>query len=210
MGQWKAAYYDAIEAYLLRSIEATLKDPELGPEHLKSTHNLWRADYWTRLWILQEVVLARSVVFLLGPVVLAWHTLRKLTWHLFSPAPSNHPLCEYVIPLIQLRHDHERGIKTAKNLGLLCLTEGIKRSCSLPHDAIYALLPLASESSLIVDYSLPIEVVIRNVLCLDLHAFPRQVERYHKFINTLAQRFHFQQDETLDPSIRWGPPIPKV
>ncbi|GIZ37586.1 hypothetical protein CKM354_000102900 [Cercospora kikuchii] len=107
--------------------------------------------YWTRLWIKQEVVLAKDIWFLYGNCVAHWKDLRLARFSrrdrprqprgVPSHAGPGQPTSELMTSLLNLR-----ALKT-RNLGLPELVRRFKDAeCYDPRDRIYALLSLVDSS----------------------------------------------------------------
>ncbi|KAI1738198.1 heterokaryon incompatibility protein-domain-containing protein [Xylaria scruposa] len=153
----------------LRSISDTISQDEIN--HLTA---LFDRPYWDRLWVVQELVLARDVQFVCGPEYLPWVAVDRF----FRCRPSDglmpFDLLPPVLrePVYRLRHIwHAREIKTGgRHLTFSQLLNKYNPCrCSVTKDYTYSLLGLASSSSAInqliqPDYSseTSIEDVFRN------------------------------------------------
>jgi hypothetical protein len=86
-----------------------------GESHILSdTVELFRLPYWTRLWILQELVLARDAVLLCGPKKISWLEVCCVQFwiklagmkYLSADIPHSVPLRDWAV-LMQLELPHE-------------------------------------------------------------------------------------------------------
>ncbi|MBE3048619.1 HET domain-containing protein [Candidatus Bathyarchaeota archaeon] len=124
------------------------------------------SDYWTRMWIVQEFVLARDVVFASGPVLVPWDRANKV----FPEVYGYHARSGYgsAATLVNERRQQmfrqKQGVHP--NLHELVRRFGLLE-CSDPRDKIFALsglLGASSEDVLIVDYSLtPAQLSIKTL-----------------------------------------------
>ena len=132
--------------------------------------NLFRNGYWTRCWIVQEIVLARHVVVLLGPDTSDFSQLVE--------AASRPKVYESLgITFYQRSYGFEssafsqfselnigRSQFVAKGL-ILLLADFSKTRSTLTHDRIFALVPLCREKAIFeIDYTLSISDLIYKTL----------------------------------------------
>ena len=110
-----------------------------------------QSPYWTRLWIVQEVCLARNVVFAYGDLLWNSEQVREAAAWGGSPAMK---------ALVETR---ERRYTDATKLGYLIQRFG-KQKCSDIRDRIYGLLGL-SDSDIPVDYAATPLGVWLSVVC---------------------------------------------
>jgi hypothetical protein len=123
--------------------------------------NLWAffsRSYWSRLWIVQELILAREVVFICGHATFTWRDLQKVCLgddFMSYNAPKASALCRLYIKtepatlLSALRSIHGKA----------------PFQCELPQDVVYGLLGLVPPSErILADYSMTLEDLIVNIL----------------------------------------------
>lgn len=100
-------------------------------------------EYWVRLWIIQEVVLARDVEIHCGPEHCLWDTFRMVV----TSVAILHSSAAYRV--VQARQNHA-------SLSLIELLETFQNNlCKDPRDKIYGLLGMASDvrnGELSIDY----------------------------------------------------------
>ena len=131
--------------------------------------------YWTRLWIVQELLLAKQVVFFS-----ASHSLNHaLMSDWFYSADMYLNLDPFVKEKLLPRHNgHSETLSTLlwkSRLETQALPRSLQTlihdftasSCTIPHDKIFALLGMTSQTErqhFVIDYSLPSTSVLYNVL----------------------------------------------
>lgn len=102
--------------------------------------------YWTRLWIVPEITVARSVNLQLGQTIVEVDTLLALLTSLVKDDSTTKRL------LIKCRS--QWGTDSL----LMNLHSNAKAKCAVPHDRIYALLPICHDGAdYQVDYTIPLE-----------------------------------------------------
>jgi hypothetical protein len=139
-------------------------------EALKAT--FLKRDWWTRLWVVQEVTVARSVFLLCGDRPLWWHTLNKVlrggTFHwarsdMSLYARLSRPLSEYINMSMQCRSAYGSRITRHLDQWLVFYHD---RGCSDPRDLIYALLGISKfprpDLRPVPDYTKAVDVVFRE------------------------------------------------
>jgi hypothetical protein len=110
--------------------------------------------FWTRVWIVQEIVVAQRVIVLYGPEQDSWHNLQKaaliLSRHAESccadhfgslPEQSRKTLLRFVHIIERISKYQDLYLKD--NSLLLYLWQNTDREASDPRDLVYALLGLA-------------------------------------------------------------------
>lgn len=97
----------------------------------RAIQDLAQREYWTRMWIVQEFILPRRVILLVGHIKMTWKWLRwALTWDTLR-----------LLPLIEEKS--RWGLREAKDLTLAALLHDFGAGlCSDPRDRVYALLSL--------------------------------------------------------------------
>ncbi|RSL78146.1 hypothetical protein CEP51_008461 [Fusarium floridanum] len=154
---------------------------------------LLESDYWSRMWIVQEFVLAQDLVFASGSVLVPWdrakHLFPDLCAHLGSDEIGS------AVTLVNERRQHEflqkQGIRPD-------LHELLRRfrlmNCSDPRDRVFALSGLLGESPdaagniLIVDYSLTPAQLSLRILRLALKSLKRgALEELRRLLNAALE-----------------------
>lgn len=137
------------------------------PEIQTGTEKFLRRAYWTRLWVVQELLLARNKHFLCGTFVYDWiyrNDFRHFEgdWGRSFLLPMEMYAAHAPDPLhtiIERFHDVHCSWR-----------------CESPHDAVYSLMSLASSTDrLETDYSKPREVVLMEVLGLAMPYYAREI-----------------------------------
>ncbi|OAL44918.1 hypothetical protein IQ07DRAFT_226254 [Pyrenochaeta sp. DS3sAY3a] len=145
----------------LRTLSANcsgeMNETESIEEH--QVHNIYMlldSEFWGRLWILQEVVLAQRATVLRGHSTFPLSLLEDLYRQIYkSEAPHQilflyelkfAPVARTILTRIEHNAGHEMDLST-----LLCRFEHHK--CSDPRDRVYALLGLLREHSIVIDYT---------------------------------------------------------
>ncbi|KAF2167615.1 hypothetical protein M409DRAFT_54199 [Zasmidium cellare ATCC 36951] len=134
--------------------------------------------YWRRLWVFQEVTLARKVSLMCGNRLVAGESFRRV----LSPIEDYKEMvhCGLAQPLRAADSNEYRLIEDSPALSLLSqrhtrkdrllLYELIQSTrhlrCAEPRDRVYALLGVATDScgGIRVDYTIPLVALINNVL----------------------------------------------
>lgn len=132
---------------------AGIRDTFESPMHFRCVLNLFKRCWWRRRWILQEVVLAAEVVVLCGSMEILWRDLIDVARAIEVPS-------EQMLRDLRPFYAETRSTYTARCLGwlrqlylqkpgtnrlmlydLLCLGHAFE--CTVPQDAIFALIGLA-------------------------------------------------------------------
>jgi hypothetical protein len=134
--------------------------------------------YWGRLWIVQEILLARGIRVLCGQQSLLWHTLNSFVDVLteISQLPGAHESYDKMrqargFDIIAERDSHESASGEVVSRGLkMPLTRVItnfgQQECADVRDKIFGCLGLVDfkgQSPIMADYSLPAEESARQV-----------------------------------------------
>ncbi|KAK5657183.1 hypothetical protein OQA88_3241 [Cercophora sp. LCS_1] len=139
--------------------------PEVGAPEWRSINALVALPYFTRVWILQEVILARRLTFKWGRTEIAWEPLSQFaTW-----AGKNPSLYNYRGVLLD-----QKGIFRLFNYQVIlpdetptfeeCILKVKSRSCTVEVDRIYSVLGLVGDGpSVLPDYSLSASRVFQDV-----------------------------------------------
>ena len=140
-------------------------DPFNDHRIMESVGNLLRRSWFERLWIWQEVRLAREAYLFCGNEGVPWETLRRAVTYLRRvswPNWTNHGItrcCKI--------SDYRGTIADAFSHLDSVLDAARSASCSDPRDKIFAVLSLAREShtwGMDADYSKPAEAVFQDLV----------------------------------------------
>jgi hypothetical protein len=152
--------------------------------------------YWTRLWVVQELQLAKKVVFWCGPITMAHEFLVDYSEELRHRGiaqvdPRLHSkytlfMQDYQMLVNAMLCHKMAWLPPESQVGLLSLDEVLRKyancSCSDTRDKIFGLQELVRrEDRIDVDYSLPLEELakrVRNAICrsivrTEVPRFPR-------------------------------------
>jgi hypothetical protein len=142
----------------------------------RAATNLCQRGYWTRAWIVQEIVLARQLELVCGTKRLPWiawiyflNTVVGLRGgSSFQSLPDSlfvRSIKGSMMYTVCKKWYSPRRPATTRNL----VTKFAKSECLLQHDKVYAFLGLASDAEKIqVNYDTPVELLLVNVLLLDM------------------------------------------
>jgi hypothetical protein len=170
---------------------------------------LCRRDYWQRMWIIQEVQLARKLYIYCGSRSASWNALKD-TLDLANRCLACKGLAKEKILLdvatsLAARLESHRLKRESRGSTLKELLHDCRESlCTDQRDKIYALVGLASDcqdGQLVVDYSKSLAQVYKDVMKLyALHGFGdwgnqkgHDVVRFSYFLQKLLQPHIGQQ-----------------
>jgi hypothetical protein len=129
------------------------------PTNLNAFFALCERGYWSRLWVVQEIVLAKELMVRCGP--------DAATWTAFSRALQGYENCDRIKSSLPYLFDRQRSDRYYE-CRLLNLLEACQASkCADPRDKVYGLLGLANdcgEDELVVDYSKTVYEVYTDVI----------------------------------------------
>lgn len=124
--------------------------------------------YWSRLWIIQEILLAEQVLICCGSMACSWALLKEVVYSVdcrFLAYES-----KIVYDLVRYRDDLQskriRGDTGSKwdQLDQL-ITTFVGSFCEEPRDMVYAVLSLMNEpSNIAIDYSKSVEEVFEETV----------------------------------------------
>jgi len=144
-----------------RTTERTKSMTQLSVPQMKATMHLVSMEYWSRVWIMQEVVLARGAYLSCGDYIISWETLTIFLLCISDttepPAhlPFHHETMslasQWIIPLASLWN---RKINSLPLSPLLCLTMSRQRYATVASDYIYGILGFANSLPVPMDYRL--------------------------------------------------------
>jgi hypothetical protein len=129
----------------------TVADAALTSLSIRNTRRLFMKSYWSRLWIVQEIMFARSIVVRYGTAQMDWP-------YFASFIESNDPLCLLKVSrIVRLKKEFYSGSPTLHTTFSLysLMTEFGSSRASRIHDKIFALSGLVTTGpSIQVDYGL--------------------------------------------------------
>jgi len=157
-------------------------------QHARRKHRLEyisKAEYWSRMWIVQEFMLAQDMRLLLGRDKISYSKLKKimLDGFLFDGWTETTKSKEDMFVLIKDRDVVQRTFEALfENYGML--------QRSVPLDGIFALLGLLGDSEedlrliSIIDYSLTVWQLLQQILALNiLKSSPfKFIEQYNRCV----------------------------
>lgn len=170
-------------------------------------------DYWRRMWIIQEVQLARKLHLHCGTREASWDDLRNML-HLANRCLSCKDLADEkalldVANSLAARRESHRLKRESHGSTLKELLNDCQESlCTDPRDKVYALVGLASDCrdrELVVDYSKPLVQVYKDVM--KLYSLPtsgdwksrhgQDVVRFSQFLQNILRPQLDQDVKTL-------------
>ena len=162
--------------------------PDIGAAEWMSIDALLGLPYFTRVWILQEVILARRLTFLWGHIEISQELLAGfLNWAIRNPSLYNYRgvLLDQSRVFKLLAYDDMMN-KRPRTLEA-CLLNVTSRSCTVEIDRIYSVLGLVDDGPDIVpNYALPAAKVFCDVtlaLCV-----------LRKSLDVLGDVHHWEED----------------
>lgn len=153
--------------------------------------DLLGSPYWTRLWVTQEVVLARKIVFFNGNEQLSPSELRNYCSS-FTLAEVDQVM-EHIEALLRMRSQYSgrRGEAGYTLMQVFAVINTTSLQCAEPRDLVFGMLGMLRFSERVtVDYSLPAGEVFAMLLDkLMLHPNLPQIQHLtnlHRFYSNLA------------------------
>jgi hypothetical protein len=169
--------------------DLTCTEQHFRSDKCKWTIVLVQNDYWQRMWIVQEVLLARSLKIYCGRTILNWAEMREYILH---NDRFNTPLqFWYLDKLVREGFCHSK----------FDLADAIrhcsKSGCQDPRDKVYALQGLLPENwRLQIDYNKQISMIffeaVAGLLCHGYARYPHLYERQGR-------------QDSFDWLVRWAP-----
>jgi hypothetical protein len=163
-------------------IKNELARTRLNPEYAAAWkavgQDLLKRPWWMRMWVIQEVTLARRTAIFCGPFDLAWDNLQIATRFalsydlpIFYKTPEEIAKGDHFLQAWNLmrkaRYREALGDGTGLPLQEL-LTNNISCFASDPRDMIFSLLGLATDvndaSELVIDYQKPVQKVYTDLI----------------------------------------------
>lgn len=170
--------------------------------------SLFQLPYWNRSWIVQEVVLAKSIVIRLGPQEITWHALDFWTrnsnniWSAMGRPPQQpyRPVRRFQFEwLLEMRSEHI-GEKTQTGSLYRVIERNVDTHCKDPRDRVYAFLGLVTAPShapmIQADYTMIPEELFFSVMLFVL-AEERGIPV--SFAEILIKALRLPWPEHLDP-----------
>jgi hypothetical protein len=160
-----------------------------GNQRLLTILSLCRQSYWTRLWIIQEILMAKNIIICSGTKMLKWESFKWIFNGLldritatFRPYDANSGEERKIISSImtsipaklckeQSRRSEDKSVENHRPLLLLCSEYG-EADCADMRDKVYGLHSLAPSCCrmiVTIDYSLPLYQVYRSLLYHHIH-----------------------------------------
>lgn len=128
---------------------------------LYSLKTLGERAYWSRLWIIQEIVLGKKVLVQCGHNILSWDRLARVLQINDNVLRLPSYRAKALRFLASSGYFNEEGITLYKLISIYSVQESKE-----PRDRVFALLNLAEEccqSAITVDYSLPLVDILLKV-----------------------------------------------
>jgi hypothetical protein len=133
--------------------------------------NMFRLPYWSRVWIVQEVLLAQNPVLCCGADSCAWEFVQLLLLKLGTRAITIlsasareallYPVTDLARTLARLYDARFSG----KRMALMnCLVLGRQRGATDARDYVYGVLSLVEDCGIVPDYLLTMEEVYTNLV----------------------------------------------
>lgn len=143
-----------------------LKDPEPEEDIIlrKGIRKIFGNIYWTRQWIVQELLLAQKIEIMAGLQRMDWSSLFGPMDIQEHPGSLEHKAGGARMTMIREARDDPNGIGRPENLDSLILALG-EQDCSDPRDHVYSLLGLANISDKFkVDYRCEFDQLVQYTL----------------------------------------------
>lgn len=134
--------------------------------------------YWTRLWMVQELMLARTISILCGRNRIPWENFELFLHHVDSFPPEcrqDHRMAYHLTitsrameMIRQVRRGHKKDVLYDQTVAFAHL------SCSDPRDKVYALLSISQQErdSISADYTIGTSVLLNRLLHQEFHTRP--------------------------------------
>jgi hypothetical protein len=163
--------------------------------------DVYKRDYWKRVWIVQEICLAQRVVIMCGNTQIPWNYIsevrktRKHCWQQYLSKGER----EFMRSLLS-RIDHAKETHQTKGCILWTLLESFEESqCQDIHDKIYGFVGLSSDcgnEDLRIDYSKSVSQLYRDVVWFHYRKFREdrsspdaaQLMKFSEFLRGFLER----------------------
>ncbi|KAI8712024.1 HET domain-containing protein [Fusarium sp. LHS14.1] len=154
---------------------------------------LLESEYWSRMWIVQEFVLAQDLVFASGSVLVHWDRANHLFPEVYALGDPGD--IGSAVTLVNERRQHRFRQKQGMHPDLHELFRSFRlMKCSDPRDRVFALFGLLGKSSnladnvLVVDYSLtPAQLCIRIVRLASRSLKRKILEELHGLLDAALE-----------------------
>jgi len=184
-------------------------------ERFEALTSLCKRSYWQRMWIVQEIILARNVRVLCGQHSTDLRNILESV-HLWYYYRDFAEIFTHFRPFrtLFLCFTSHRSIKpTGMPLLRLILYFG-RQFCTLPHDKVYGLLGLTNNTQAIhVDYSVMLQILFFKIL--ESSNFDTTLEEcygladaLHITIKITATSLRFLSQDIRAPPTVWTMPLP--
>ena len=163
----------------------------------KASTIIIKMEYWTRLWVIQELVMAEAITVLCGTRRLPWQSLVN-HFRTANVLPGRGSLVDGPVLLLV---EETRSQLSSENLELLFYKFG-HMMCELPQDKIYALYGMQPESKLqsaLVDYSQDSWTLLRELISQCRSAWP--MEFVYALVTRLELKFRTWPAEILSQTL---------
>ncbi|KAH7380131.1 heterokaryon incompatibility protein-domain-containing protein [Pyrenochaeta sp. MPI-SDFR-AT-0127] len=195
-----------------------------SPRQAKGVLTLCERPYWRRIWIVQELMLAKDANIYCGSEHVNWTCFMDLVQDLQKLSDrgrEKHTPCASSIlasPAIIIANAKSKWGNNLQPLTVLLELYGTQEATNI-HDKVYALHGLASDSGLIIDYRISIKDLLVEVLyhaCqargtkADIQRGKRELIRFGKFVSDVLKvhcpeeeiAFHISMAEKRPPTVR--------
>lgn len=153
----------------LDNVECLFANNEVHHENIfEALRFLTRCKWWSRVWVVQEIVVPGKVTVYYGSMVAPWEMFVKAasSWTSLAPSPLPYELrCvldTFARRILDIEHWRQRWRLGDRSdlLSLLRKFRGLQ--ATEPQDSVYALLGLVDNQSIVPDYSLSAFRVFQN------------------------------------------------
>jgi hypothetical protein len=182
----------------------------LGPEDLLEMV-LWMCQcrYWSRRWILQEILLARNVIIKCGENELPWKTLVQFLQQAkqlgLRPGSEIASKLQKTVPYIMSLYNDGQVCEPAKSHNIRKLLGDFSQTdCEVLHDKVYSLLSLAYDGDcILVDYGCSPQNLLCHVMTSESWSSGEELEKLAEQLGVLEFvpfRLRYTQPSSLSES----------
>ncbi|KAH3954394.1 hypothetical protein HBH98_071250 [Parastagonospora nodorum] len=191
----ECAALDALQRFL-EGAESEMHSGQIQ----KALKYLGDSTYWSRIWIIQEMVLAREVNFRVGPYEFDWNNIYAMRINSrLSNISHIQDLGWAMINILDLRHDRFHG----RSLDLFtALNDFGIQECADPRDKIYGLLGLMDRKPFRADYSKPCVELFVDVVVI-VWEFDNRPEFFPVY-TTRGRKGEYHHVVLCAQSMMWG------
>ncbi|KAF3034749.1 hypothetical protein E8E11_001634 [Didymella keratinophila] len=186
-----------------------MSNRELAFTVLPSLRKLFNRTYFRRLWVVQEVVLARKLHFMCGHSTVSWQTFADF-WDgsaTFMFTPWGRWVDRLPRQLVDIRKvlDESRDERQSPQSVLTFLLQSAhRRYCRDVHDRLYALLGLVqwdlTPMSFDIDYGMPVEELIIRI---EKYINPDPAIKSYNSAFTILEAFKLQVPTEIRGRVAW-------